>query len=79
MDDAFIAKAAIKGVLDKCPSIWPLDLDKQCDKGEVSITKAMEDEWDHLNKGLLIPIDGGDIAEIIKLAKEFLAETGVTN
>jgi hypothetical protein len=70
----FTLKAAIYRVLDKCPSVWPEDLPEQLKAGkEPKITKAMKKEFRELNEGLLIPIQGGEIAEIIRLAKEFLS------
>jgi len=69
----FTLKAAISRVLDKCPSVWPEDLPEQIKAGkEPKITKAMEKEFRELNKGLIMPIQGGEIVEIIRLAKEFL-------
>ena len=69
----FVLKAAIKEVLDKCPSVWPEDLPERVAKGEKpEVTEAMKGEFKSLNEGLLLPIDGSDIVEIIRLAKEFL-------
>lgn len=69
----FTLKAAISRILDKCPSIWPENLPEIIKAGkEPKITKAIEKEWQELNKNLIIPIQGGEIVEIIRLAKEFL-------
>ena len=69
----FTLKAAISQVLDKCPEVWPEDLPERIDKNEeVEITKAMNREFKQLNKSLIIPIEGGDVVEIIRLAKAFL-------
>ena len=69
----FTLKAGIAQILDNCPKIWPEDLPELIDKDKYpQITEAMEKELQRLNKGLLIPIDGTDIVEIIRLAKEFL-------
>ena len=66
-------KAAITRVLDKCPSIWAEDLPEQIQAGkEPKITKIIKKEFKILNQMLLIPIQGDDIIEIIKLAKDFL-------
>jgi hypothetical protein len=60
-------------VLDKCPSVWPEDLPEIIKSGkELKITKEIQKEFKELNKGLIMPIQGDEIAEIIRLAKEFL-------
>ena len=70
----FTLKAAIARVLDKCPEVWSEDLPEQIKAGkEPKITKAIQREFKELNQMLLIPIQGGEIAEIIRLAKEFLS------
>ena len=72
----FTLKAAISMVLDKCPSVWAEDLPEQLKIGkEPKLTKEMKKEFQKLNEGLIIPIQGGEIAEIIRLAKEFLQLT----
>lgn len=71
----FILKAAIKEILDKCPSVWPEDLPERVAKGKnPEITDEMKAEFTTLNKGLIIPIEGADVVEIIRLAKEFLTK-----
>ena len=71
----FVLKAAIKEILDKCPSVWPEDLTERVARGESpEITEAMQKEFKSLNQGLIIPIEGTDVIEVIRLAKEFLAE-----
>ena len=76
----FTLKTAISQVLDKCPSVWPEDLPEMIKSGkEPKITEAIKNEFKRLNNGLILPIQGGEIAEIIKLAKEFLAENQKKN
>lgn len=71
----FTLKAAISQVLDKCPSVWPENLPNLVDEGKApEVTKAMNKEFRSLNEGLLIPIEGGEVVEIIRLAKQFLEE-----
>lgn len=76
----FTLKAAISEILDKCPSIWPLDLPERIAKDEpLEITKEMEKEFERLNRELLLPVGGYEIGEVIRLAKQFLAKCGVSN
>ena len=71
----FTLKAAISQVLDKCPEVWPEDLPERIDKGEEpKVTKAIQQEFKSLNEGLIMPIEGGEVVEIIRLAKAFLKE-----
>ena len=73
-EGGFILKAAISRVLNACPLIWPEDLPEQLKAGkEPELTEAMRKEFRAMNEGLIIPIQGDEIAQIIKLAKEFLA------
>ena len=73
----FTLKAAISRVLDKCPEIWAEDLPEQIKAGkEPKITEAINKEFKVLNKGLIMPIQGEEIVEIIRLAKEFLIKNG---
>jgi hypothetical protein len=74
-EDGFILKAAISRVLDACPSIWPEDLPEQLERAESpKITENMKREFGEMNKGLIIPIQGYEVAQIIKLGKKFLTE-----
>ena len=71
----FTLKAAIKQVLDKTPSIWPLNLSELADDGGWEPTKEMGDEFFRLNRGLIMPVYLDDIIQIIELAKEFLNDS----
>jgi len=74
-EEGFILKAAISRVLNACPSVWPEDLPEQLERGEFpKITEAIKREFSEMNKGLIIPIQGDEIAQIIKLGKEFLTK-----
>jgi hypothetical protein len=76
----FTLKASISRVLDKCPSVWPIDLPEKIEKQEeVEFTEEMQKEFCALNEGLIMPIEPADIIDIIKYAKEFLAVNGITN
>jgi len=69
----FTLKAAISSVLDSCPSVWPEDLPELVDNGqEVSVTKEMNMEFERMNKSLLLPVQGFEVAQIIRLGKKFL-------
>ena len=68
----FTLKAAIKGVLDKVPSIFPIDLPEIVEKNpDYEITPEMNDAFQEINEGLIMPLFGSDIIEIIRLAREY--------
>jgi len=72
--DGFILKAAIKGILDNVPDVFPLDLPEQIEKkGEIDATEKQVETVNEINEGLLIPIGAWEILEVIKLAREYEA------
>lgn len=70
--DNFVLKAAIKEVLDRVPEVFPLDLPEQVEKaGELEPTEEQKKAFKEINEGLLLPIGGWEILQIIKLAREY--------
>jgi hypothetical protein len=70
--EEMILKPAIQGVLDLVPSLFPLELPELVALPQgYQVTKEQTDAIYKINKGLLLPIDGPDIVEIIKLAREY--------
>ena len=73
----FVLKAAIQGILNNVPDVWPLDLPEIIEKNpDYQLTEKQLAEWRALNQDLLVPIYGEDLVEIIRLAREYAAEEG---
>ena len=69
-----ILKAAISSVLDLVPRVFPLDLPELVESNpEFELTEAMAKAILEINEGLLVPIDGYEVLEIIKLAHEYVS------
>ena len=74
-DEIVFLKAAIKGVLDNVPSIFPLDLPEIVEKNpDFEPTEEMNNVFRELNEGLIIPIEGYDVIRVILAAREYAAE-----
>jgi len=71
----FILKAAIAPVLEAVPSIFPKDLPQKVEKCEIiDVSPKMIRFLNHLNEGLIIPIDPADIVNIIIAGQEYEKE-----
>ena len=74
-DDVPFLKAAIKGVLDRVPNIFPLDLPERVEKDDdYEMTDEMHKAFWELNEGLIMPLYGYDIVRVILAAREYIEE-----
>ena len=55
------------------PDPFPLDLPERIDAPDFVATDAMNKALGKINEGLIIPVGGGEICEIIRLAREYAA------
>jgi len=73
-DDGFILKAAIYQVVEAVPDVFPLDLPERVDADDFAVTEAMGLKHAEINATLIMPIGGWEIVQIIRKAREYLAQ-----
>lgn len=72
-EDGPFLKAAIAGILDRVPSIFPIDLPSRVAKSpDYEITEEMQAAFVEINEGLILPIEGHDILRVISAALEYV-------
>ena len=69
--DILVVKKAIYMVLENCPEYFPKNLPELVKNGDYEVPQKMENKWREINEGLLFPLDGYAIVNIIELAKEY--------
>ena len=67
-----ILKAAIYGILERVPVVFPFDLPERVEQEDFMPTQAMNDAWHEINAGLILPISGDDITAVIHFAREYM-------
>jgi len=70
-DDWCFLKAAIYGILEKVPEIFPYDLPEQVEAGKTELTEKQKEALIEINSGLIFPIEGYDIIRVILAAREY--------
>lgn len=69
---SFILKQAIKGVLDRVPEVFPLDLPERIERDpDFKPTPEMNSAFRKINEGLILPLSGYELIQIIKCAREY--------
>ena len=72
-DPLFVLKAAIAGVLENVPDVFPLDLPEIVERNpDFEPTEAMIEAYRKINERLIFPIGGGEIIDIIRCAREYV-------
>jgi len=72
-DDNFTLKTAIYAVVEAVPDIFPIDLPEQVEKNpEMKLNEKQVKWFSTINKGLIIPVFGEDVLNIISKAREYL-------
>jgi hypothetical protein len=73
-DDCPFLKAAIQLILDKVPSVFPLDLPEQVESGKLTTVPV---EWQvvmkEIQSQLILPFCAWDVIRVIKAAREYEA------
>ncbi len=67
-----ILKAAIYGILERVPTVFPFDLPERVEQENFMLTQAMNDAWHEINASLILPISGDDITAVIQFAREYV-------
>lgn len=78
-EDGFpFLKAAIAGILELVPSVFPYDLPEQIEKDGFEITAEQTAAFRRLNEALLCPVEGYDIIRVILAAREYESDEQFT-
>ncbi len=67
----FPLKAAIYQVLENVPKVFPRELPELMANDDFEPTEEMERVFRVINSTLLVPLDGHQVVEIIKYAREY--------